>query len=191
MIKAIIFDCFGVLTEDKWRAFRESIKDENTANAAQSLNHAYDRGFITKQEFVTETARLTGVDSDFLNSLLDNEQSKNVALLDWIRTQRSSYKIGLLSNVGTNWIEESLLTKEEYALFDVKVLSFQVGLTKPSTEIFLLAASRLGVRPDECLFIDDVESYCLAANNTGMLTIYYQTLEGCLTQAEALLSSNS
>jgi len=46
---------------------------------------------------------------------------------------------------------------ERAQFFDAVVLSGEENLTKPHPHIFELVAARLGLRPDECVMIDDIE----------------------------------
>lgn len=56
--------------------------------------------------------------------------------------------------------------------FDVVVISDQVGLRKPEPEIFMLAADRLGLPPEACVFVDDVARYLEPARALGMGVIH-------------------
>ena len=49
-----------------------------------------------------------------------------------------------------------------------------MNLAKPDVEIFELAAKRLGLSPDECVFVDDVQEYLDGADIAGMKTILYE-----------------
>jgi putative hydrolase of the HAD superfamily len=63
-------------------------------------------------------------------------------------------KIGLISNCTEEEVggwEDSELS--EY--FDDYIFSYQVGISKPNKEIYMLACNRLGVRPEECIFVGD------------------------------------
>ena len=42
-------------------------------------------------------------------------------------------------------------------LFDVTVISGQVGVRKPSRRIYAIAADRLGLAPEQCVMVDDLE----------------------------------
>jgi len=53
MIKAVIFDCFGVLTVDLWKEFVATLPDEQK-QAASDINHSYDRGELTEAEFMQQ-----------------------------------------------------------------------------------------------------------------------------------------
>ena len=43
-------------------------------------------------------------------------------------------------------------------MFDTVVISAEVGMRKPEEGIFLYAAQTLGLTPQECVFIDDIEA---------------------------------
>ncbi|HWB39120.1 MAG TPA: HAD family phosphatase [Candidatus Saccharimonadales bacterium] len=190
MIKAIIFDCFGVLTSDRWKEFSEALPDEQREPARQ-LNHAYNRGHLTKAEFLDQIEELTGSQPNYVDDMLDNETTKNNQLLSYVADLKDrGYKIGLLSNVATNWIRDYFLTEEEQGLFDTFVFSFEAGMTKPNPQIFQLTAERLGQDAKNCVLIDDVESYCSAARQEGMKAINYTDFESFKTQLEELLSQS-
>jgi epoxide hydrolase-like predicted phosphatase len=64
---------------------------------------------------------------------------------------------------------------EEY--FEFFINSSEEGISKPDAEIFLLACRRLGVGPEECVFVDDVERNVKGAENIGMTGIVYKGYE--------------
>lgn len=100
-------------------------------------------------------------------------------LLSYIKNElKSRCKLGLLSNAGPrSYKMEDGVGEEGWGLFDDKVLSYEVGLVKPDPEIYRLAASRLGVKPDECVFVDDGEHNVLAAEEVGMRGVVYRDFE--------------
>ena len=63
-------------------------------------------------------------------------------------------KMGLISNC---FSEEAKLIRESelYPFFDVACLSYEEGIMKPEKEIFYRCMSRLGVQPEECLYVGD------------------------------------
>lgn len=192
MIKAIIFDCFGVLTADLWREFCVSLPPGPQVQKAKQLNAQYDAGTITKEEFVEGVYRATGKEFKHIENLLDTDITKNTALIDYIRSLRDkNYKMSILSNVGTTWIKDKFLSSNERKLFDDILLSFEAGFTKPDPRIFALAAKRLGVDINECVLIDDVESYCLAAKAQGMSAVWYQDFAQMKRELEPLLTNSN
>lgn len=191
MIRAVIFDCFGVLTTDLWRAFCDSLPEGEGLERAHELNHAFDRGFISLEEYQDSVEEATGKRPPDIDAMENGAINKNEALLTKIRELRSrNYKIGLLSNISDDWIRSHFLTPEEQALFDTMVFSYEVGVTKPSEAIFTLIAERLGVNPSEAVLIDDVPSYCDGARLVGMQAICYGSLKQCLDELDGLLSQS-
>lgn len=186
MIRAVIFDCFGVLTTDKWRDFVAELPERQRIPASE-LNRAYGRAQIDKQEFLRAIKELTGKQPQDIDKLIDNDDHKNARLLEYIKTLKPEHKIGLLSNVASNWIRDHFLSEEEQKLFDDILLSYEVRMTKPDPEIFELAAQRLGLEPNECVLVDDVEYYCSAAQTTGMKAVCYQDYKQAVGELNNLL----
>lgn len=187
MVQAIIFDCFGVLTADKWREFAASLPAEQR-ELARELNRAYGGAFITKAEFLAAIEDLTGKLPEDIETALDQGTFKNTALLELIAELKQSYKIGLLSNVASNWIRDQFLTAAEQALFDDFVFSYEQQMTKPDARMFELAAGRLGVPVPACVLVDDVERYCAAAADLGMGTVLYRNFPQAKADLEQLLN---
>jgi len=173
MVQAIIFDCFGVLTTDLWKEFVATLSSEEI-EPARSLNYQYDAGQLDRIEFLRAVQALTGRRPEEIETKLDNETNKNIELLSYISDLKPMYKIGLLSNIASNWINDTFLTATEQKLFDVMIFSHEVRLAKPDPEIFELTAERLGVTPEACVLIDDSERHCVAAAGLGMKAILYE-----------------
>lgn len=72
-------------------------------------------------------------------------------------------------------------------LFDVSVISAQVGVRKPSREIYRIACARLGVAPDECLLVDDLEHNLVGAARLGITGILHRTAEETIGVVHDLL----
>jgi len=189
MVKAVIFDCFGVLTTDSWKEFVGTLPMEKR-HEARDLNHAFGSAAIDKAQFLKAIVELTGRQPEDIDSMLDNEMYKNTELLDYIAQLKPKYKIGLLSNVASNWIRDRFLTPEEQALFDEFILSYEVGLTKPDKEIYKLSAECLGTEISECLLVDDVEYYGQAAQELGMKFVLYKNFGQAKAEIEAALADS-
>ena len=78
-----------------------------------------------------------------------------------IKLKAEGYKTGLITDCSAEvpaiWQDTPLAP-----LFDVTVFSCMVGMLKPDPHIYLLAAERLTVKPEECLYIGDGDSGELA-----------------------------
>jgi epoxide hydrolase-like predicted phosphatase len=74
-------------------------------------------------------------------------------------------------------------------MFDAVVISGEVGLNKPEPEIFRLGAERLGVPPEECVFVDDLRENCEGAEAVGMTAILHRGADGTLPELERLFGA--
>lgn len=188
-IKAVVFDCFGVLAADSWEVFLDELPVSADTAKAREIRHAYDAGIISKTDFEDQIKIATG---QVFVGVEDGGAKviKNYKLLNYIRDLRlRGYKIGILSNVASNWLRESFLNYNEQALFDDFVLSYEIGLIKPDPQVFKLSAKRLKVPISSIVLVDDKTAYCLAAQNVGMSTVLYQSFKQCRQDLELILNS--
>ncbi|MFI9007506.1 HAD-IA family hydrolase [Actinosynnema sp. NPDC053489] len=72
-------------------------------------------------------------------------------------------------------------------LFDVVITSGEVGLAKPDRRIYLLAAERLGLPADQCVFVDDLAVNVRGAAEAGMVGVHHQSVSATLEELEILL----
>ncbi len=175
MIKAIILDCFGVLTEDGWLAFlREHFQPGTDAREeALSLNHQVDAGLIGYDDFLRRIAELSAVPISKVQAAL-GQTAPNEQLFTFIaRELKPHYKLGLLSNVSGDWLHR-LFSDEQVALFDATALSYEIGVTKPHPLAYETIIQRLSVEPHEAIFADDQERYVTGAIEQGLHGIVYE-----------------
>jgi len=192
MIRGIIFDCFGVLTTDGWLQFRGEHFKEGTREYREisQLNHQADVGYITHDEFMQSIADLSHIDVNDVKTTLE-QRSPNNELFDYIRdVLKPNYKIGLLSNASDDWTNE-LFRPDQVALFDEKVFSFQIGVDKPHAAMYETAAARLGLLPEECIFIDDREGFVTGAKDVGMHAFVFETNAGIKQRIDEIVAQAS
>lgn len=190
MIRGVIFDCFGVLYGGSLSALLNLCPPEKQQDL-RDLNKQDDYGYITFDQYVTGLAELIGITPDEVRDIIHTKHARNQPLIDFLRDLKSGYRIGLLSNVGNDTIE-GLFTREELdELFDTVVLSYQEHLRKPHPEIFKLAATRLDLRPEECVMIDDLVVNCDGAEAAGMHTIVHTTNDNTRRDLAKIIAANS
>src|SRR3990172_8698943 len=98
----------------------------------------------------------------------------NHQLLAYIRENlKPHYKLGIVSNAAADWVYE-ILDRKDVALFDDIIISHRAGIAKPELAIYEMALENLKVRPEDTVFIDDIELFCDAARAVGMQAILYQ-----------------
>jgi HAD superfamily hydrolase (TIGR01509 family) len=175
MIKAIIFDCFGVLVTDSLDAIINSNDlSEIQRDEIKSYVTAANKGSISVAEYRSEVANILNMEHKDLNSAIKNGEIKDENLLEYIRELKKEYKIGLLSNVTSlDSLKSRFAENELEDNFDVVVASGQIGYAKPEAEAYEITVDKLGVFLSECVMIDDREEYVNAAVGIGMKGIVY------------------
>ena len=175
MIKAIIFDCFGVLVTDSLDAIINSHElSEIQRDEIKSYVTAANKGSISVAEYRSEVANILNMEHKDLNSAIKNGEIKDENLLEYIRELKKEYKIGLLRNVTSlDSLKSRFAENELEDNFDVVVASGQIGYAKPEAEAYEITVDKLGVFLSECVMIDDREEYVNAAVGIGMKGIVY------------------
>jgi HAD superfamily hydrolase (TIGR01509 family) len=188
MVKAIIFDCFGVLATESWTEFR--IKhfghSRTLFNKATRLSNQADAGQISHDDEIRETAELASLTPNEVVRQI-SQNIPNEPLFEYIRELKPKYKIGMLSNASANWLDR-MFTPEHLALFDSIKLSFESGVAKPDAGAYEGIAESLSVKPEECVLIDDNQRHCAGGQDCGMKTILYKSFEQTKTDLKKLLA---
>jgi putative hydrolase of the HAD superfamily len=112
----------------------------------------------------------------------------NTELIEYARRLRPRYRTGILSNsfVGAREKEQAAYGFED--LVDDIVYSHEAGMSKPDRRIYALACTRLGVRPDQTVFVDDTV-YCVAgAREAGMHAVHFQHNAQAIEDIDRLLA---
>lgn len=173
MIKSVIFDCFGVLTEDGWLAFVGKYRTPENADELGYLNHQLDKGLIEYTEFLEEVCKVTGVEKNEVHKMVTTSHHPNEILFEYIQQLKNAgYVLGVISNVGAPL--NDYLPQKLVDLFDHITLSYEVGVIKPDPRIYEYCIERIGFAPAECVFIDDREPNVQGAINVGMKGLLYQ-----------------
>lgn len=188
MIRAIVFDMFGVIRPDVLLAAYQKFGGD-TERDAQFIHDtilATNRGIIPSSRPVL--AEHLGISVDAWSQALDDHDGNDKELLAFIQTLRPKYKVGLLSNVGKGRLADLFEPGQMGMLFDVAIGSGDIGFAKPEARAYEIVADRLGVRADECIFTDDREDYCEGARAVGMQTILYKQFTQFRVELEKLLA---
>ncbi len=108
------------------------------------------------------------------------------------RLRQADCKVALLTNAFVGLDEVALRDwgLDLPAMFDVYVNSALVKLAKPNPAIYELALERLGVLPEQAIFIDDSLVNVQAAAQLGIHAIHMdspEALDGVISQVEQLV----
>jgi putative hydrolase of the HAD superfamily len=193
--KALLVDFGGVLTTDIWSSFGAFCEQRGLeAGAAKRLFRenpdalaalrGLETGDLEASEFERRFAELLGTEPEGLVAGLFAGLQPDEAMVEAVRRARAAgVPTGLISN---SWVMDHY-TDEIRALFDEVVISAEVGLHKPQPEIFRLAAERLGVQPEACVFVDDLRENCDGAEAVGMTAVLHRDSAATIARVEELL----
>jgi epoxide hydrolase-like predicted phosphatase len=181
MIHAIIFDIGGVVYLGKNYHLLAQKKLKLNSKEWKELNKISFRNKWGKGQKVEEGLRIAakhlGITQDKLKKVyfasLRETFRLNKKLLVIIKSIRKNYKTAILSN---QWAisQKALINKNITSNFDVSVFSHLVGTRKPEKKIYLIALKRLKLKPEECIFIDDLKETLIPARKLGMKTIQFR-----------------
>jgi len=111
--------------------------------------------------------------------------------IELIKELKGHYQLAMLTNVPSRYsLDQRFDPGELDQLFDVIIASGEVGWDKPAPEIYTLTLERLGVKPEEALFIDDIPSFTAAAAALGIKTFTYLNVPESITAIKAILEEN-
>jgi epoxide hydrolase-like predicted phosphatase len=197
MASALIVDFGGVLTTNVFESFRAFSDAEGLDPDAVrklfrergdglALLRQLERGELEIPEFEQRFGPLLGVreNEGMVRRLFAGVRADDRMVDAVRRVKESGRPTGLISN---SWGGASYDRVEVDDLFDAVVISGEVGLHKPEPEIFRLGAERLGVAPEECVFVDDLRENCEGAEAVGMTAILHRGPDGTIPELERLL----
>jgi epoxide hydrolase-like predicted phosphatase len=153
-----------------------------------------EKGALTEKEFLERLgAELGGREMHSMRETYFANLHENEPMVSYLRSLRDSgeVRLALLTNNVREWEplwRAKLPDVDE--LFEVIVDSGFVGMRKPEPEIYLLTVERLGggLRPEECVFIDDIEVNCDAATELGMTAVHFKSNEQAIAAVRDALS---
>jgi putative hydrolase of the HAD superfamily len=205
MIKAVLWDFGGVILTSPFDAFRryetehdlplDFIRGVNTTDPHNNAWALMERNEVTPQQFddlfAAESAALgyKVAGADVLLLLAGDVRPRMVALLD--RVKAAGFHVACLTNniIGGDSRDDvrSIQIADIMARFDVIVESSKIGVRKPEPRFYEIACELLGVRPDQCVFLDDLGINLKPAAAMGMATIKVNSEEQAVADLSAVL----
>ena len=98
--------------------------------------------------------------------------------------RENGYKIGFLSNTEIAGVK--IFQEKGYDIFDVTVFSCLEGTIKPERRAYEIALERLGVGPEEAVFIDDRPTNVKGAKEVGINAILFKNINHLKRKLESL-----
>ncbi|MCL5436414.1 MAG: HAD family phosphatase [Candidatus Dependentiae bacterium] len=177
----IVFDFGDVIVINPWDTW-DGPGAERYRRIAGKLQHSlvhqlWDEGYIGEEAGLALASK--GI-TDFSPRQVKDTLKKffirifipeSVAIIKQLKER--GYRLYLLSNLSRELYSRFIVNNELFKQFDGLFFSFNVGALKPDPRIYLGFFKRFGLKPQECLFIDNMRENVEAGERLGMPGIVY------------------
>ena len=201
-VKAIVFDIGGVLeitpnldVDEKWER-RLNLKSGELNECLREVWRSGSVGTITIQQVHAQIGEIMKWDEAQVNEFMDDIWCEylgtlNVELADYFRSLRPKYQTAIISNSFVGAREKEAEHYQFDTLCDFIIYSHEVGLRKPDPQIFILACERLGLQPNEVIFVDDHPEVYVSAVEMGMHCIEFRDNAQVIAEIEAVVQATA
>jgi putative hydrolase of the HAD superfamily len=191
MIEAVIWDFGGVFTASPFEAFERyerekgipvgvirKINSTNHENNAWAMFERSDIDFAGFDAAYAAEALALGfqIPGRDVVALLAGEFRPE--MIEALRRIKTRFKTGCITNNmpadaagGGTAAHRSIYAREIMEMFDVVIESSKIGIRKPDPRIYQMMCEKLGVKPDACVYLDDLGGNLKPARAMGMTTI--------------------
>ena len=194
-ITTVISDFGGVLTTPLVQSFaavqdETGIPFEDLGKAMAEIErvdgehplYELEKGQLTEEDFLAKLANTLEPalghrpELHRFREIYFDALHPNQPMIDLMREARQGgHRMALLTTPVRVWVPLGRSLPRVAFIFDLVVDSGFVGCRKPDREIYDLTLERLGgTDPRECLFIDDTDVNCRAAQELGMSAVHYR-----------------
>ena len=197
--KGLIVDFGGVLTSNVFESFAafceaEGLAPERVRDAfrneedGRQLLFDLELGKLSNEDFERRFCAHLGLPPDRAEGLIERlfggmkaDREMEMAV---VMAKRQGVKTGLISN---SWGATNYELDRFPEMFDGWVISGDEGMRKPDPKIYELGAERIGLPPEDCIFVDDLKGNLKPARAMGMATVHHTSAAETIPQLEDLL----
>ena len=198
-IRAVIFDMGGVLLRTEDGGPREALGRSLGITRAELERAVFEcdearaatAGALPEERMWQAVGERLGVTAEQLPAFQDQfwaGDELDMDLVQMIRGLRKRWRTGLLSNAWPN-IRATLgrLYPDFLDAFDEVLFSAEVKMAKPDAEIYHLMVERMGVRPEQAVFVDDFSANVRGAQRAGLQAVHFTSPAQAWLELRALL----
>ena len=188
ILKAVLIDFGGVFAEEGFRNGLRRIAEQNRVDPDMVEKTAFDLVYSTgyvlgrcnEATFWKAIKEATGVAGD--NDKLREIILKDFIIRPWfpeiiIKLSAQGLIVCLLSDQ-TDWLDRLNERDNFYQLFNHIFNSYYMGRSKSDPDLFCDIANKLGLNPEEILFVDDYHGHIERAKRKGLKTHLFIDREG-------------
>ncbi|MGB9664571.1 MAG: HAD family hydrolase [Ignavibacteria bacterium] len=191
MIKAIIFDLGNVLIYFDWKIAENRLNELQSGTGTiitkflkenNSIIKMLEKGALDETEFldIIKSHLNSNIDKHTIAKIFSEIFQENKILTNLLSKIKKEYKLFLLSNTNIIHKKYGWGHYEFLKHFDRLFLSYEIGSIKPEKEIFDFVINSIELKPEEVLYIDDIEDYVKAAKNLGWNALQFISNEKLL-----------
>jgi epoxide hydrolase-like predicted phosphatase len=198
--EGLLVDYGGVLTTNVFAAFggfctREGLAPDRVRYAfredetARGLLFELELGQLDEVEFARRFSVALGLGEEGSEDLVERLWADMRPDEEMIEAVAGFHAAGVRTGLISNSWGTALKYEEELMgrLFDGLVISHLDGMRKPDPAIYALGAERIGLQPEQCVFVDDLPGNLKPARAMGMATVHHTVAAETVAQLEELL----
>lgn len=198
MVKAIIFDFGNVICRFTNEILLEKIANLSSKNKEEirkiiyqdsDITKRFESGKISGKEFYEELSEICEINVPYqeLKTIFSKDKFSRVyGIKELIEKLRTNYKVALLSNT-SEWDWDYIeMVAPEILTFNAVTKSYEVGAMKPNEIIYQDALKKLDLKPEECIFVDDILEYTDKAKSLGLGAFQFVTVEKLVKDLESI-----
>lgn len=189
-IKGVISDMDGVILDTEKLYVRFWCEAANFCGYPMKKHHALSIRSMARPFAIDRLKSYFGEDFDYYAvhdkriELMDKYIEENGieakkgarALLSYLKN--NGYRVALATATGIERTQKYLKQLGLYEYFDEIVCASMVEHGKPAPDIYLYAAQRLGLAPQECIALEDSQNGIRSASSAGCKTVMVPDLDG-------------
>lgn len=198
MINTVIFDIGNVLVDFDWDGYmnrmfpgqEELINELDEAICGDGRWDRLDAGDDPEEVFASIIAHAPNREKELRKVFANVGETlrKRKETPSWIKgLKERGYRVLYLSNYSRYVMKCNPEVLDFVPLMDGGIFSCDVKLIKPDLAIYRLLAERYGLKPSECVFIDDLERNVKAGKEFGFQGIQFVTLRQAQNDLNKLL----
>ncbi|MBQ2141114.1 MAG: HAD family phosphatase [Acidaminococcaceae bacterium] len=189
MIRNMVFDIGNVLMDFRWKEYMRSLFGENEA-LIQTINQgiwhngcwaAMDKGEMDGTATLRSAVAFSPQYEKEIKLTLDRVAlafHKFGYAVPWVQELKGmGLNVYYLSNYSAFSIAANPDVLNFIPYMDGGVFSFEVKAVKPEPEIYRCLCDKYGLKPEECLFTDDVPANVKGAQACGFQGIVFEGYE--------------
>ena len=198
-IKGVISDMDGVILDTEKLYVRFWCEAANFYGYPMERRHALSIRSMARPFAIEKLKGYFGEDFDYYAvhdkriELMDKYIEKNgieakkgaKALLSYLKD--NGYRVALATATGIERTEKYLKQQGLYEFFDEIVCASMVEHGKPEPDIYVYAAEKIGLKPQQCIALEDSQNGIKSASSAGCKTVMVPDLDEPADEIKPLL----